>query len=370
MQRRIFLTAERGKFLQLAALLRIQSCGHFYNHPREQISAAAALQVRNSLAPQLEDLAVLRAGRDSQICLTFERRCRDLAAEGRNREGNRDFAIEIIFIALKHRVLLNVKHDVEIARRPAADAGFAISRRTQARAVADTRWDFQFDPAGIFDPPFAAAFVTWLFNNLSGSPAARTGLRHLEKTARTDHLPASAAGWTIDRARAGLGAAAVALIASIQLTNFDLFLRAKRRFLQCNLHVVTQIGTTLPFVRATGANTTTKKTLENSAATAAEDLPENIERIVESAAKAAPAVRKRGVSVPIVGSPLISVDQDVVGLAQFLKFFLGVRIIRILVRMELDRELAIGALDFILVRTPGHPEHFVVVAFGSRHLES
>src|SRR5438270_8057634 len=314
MQRRIFLTAERGKFLQLAALLRIQSCGHFYNHPREQISAAAALQVRNSLAPQLEDLAALRSGRDSQICLTFERRHRDLAAKRGNREGNRDFAIEVVFIALKHRVFLEVKHDVKIARRPTADAGFAISRRTQARAVADTRWDFQFDPAGIFDPPFAAAFVTWLFNNLSGSPAARTGLRHLEKTARTDHLPASAAGWTIDRAGAGLGAAAVALIAGVQLANFDFFLGAKCGFLQRDLHIVTQIGTRLPLFRATDAATTTKKTRETSDATA-DDLTENIERIVEPTTEPGGALRKSGVSISIIRGPLIDVDQDIVGLA-------------------------------------------------------
>src|SRR5438874_1339293 len=217
MQRRIFLTAERGKFLQLAALLRIQSCGDFYNHPREQISAAAALQVRNSLAPQLEDLAALRSGRDSQICLTFERRHRDLAAKRGNREGNRDFAIEVVFIALKHRVFLEVKHDVKIARRPTADAGFAISRRTQARAVADTRWDFQFDPAGIFDP--------------------------------------------------------------------------------------------------TAAATTTNKTLETSAATAAEDLTENIERIVEPTTEPGGALRKSGVSISIIRGPLIDVDQDIVGLA-------------------------------------------------------
>src|SRR5438067_1465953 len=182
MQRRIFLTAERGKFLQLAALLRIQSCGHFYNHPREQISAAAALQVRNSLAPQLE------------------------------------------------------------------------------------------------------------------------------------HLAASAAGWTIDRAGAGLGAAAVALIAGVELANFDFFLGAKCGFLQRDLHIVTQIGTPLPLFRATAA-TTTKKTLENSAATAAEDLTENIERIVEPTTEPGGALRKSGVSISIIRGTLIDVDQDIVGLA-------------------------------------------------------
>src|SRR4029453_15707886 len=112
----------------------------------------------------------------------------------------------------------------------------------------------------------------------------------LEKTARTDHLPASAAGWTIDRARARLSPAAVALIAGVQLANFDFFLCPKSGFLKRDLHVVTQIGTTLPLFRTTDAASTTEKALENPAATAAEDLAENTERIVESAAKAARAV--------------------------------------------------------------------------------
>src|SRR5205823_653050 len=231
----------------------------------------------------------------------------------------------------------------------------------------DTGRDFQFDPAGIFDPPFAAAFPTRFFDNWSGSAAARTGLRYLEKAARTNYLPATAAGWTIDRARARFGTAASALVACIQLANFDFFLRTKGSFLQRNLHVVTQIGTPLPFFCAIAA-ATTEKTLENSAATAAENLAENIEGIVESAAKTARAVCKRSVPVSIVGSPFIGVDQDVVGFAQFFKFFLGVRIIRIFVGVEFDRELAIGALDFILMHASSHSEHLVIVAFGCRHL--
>ncbi len=37
--------------------------------------------------------------------------------------------------------------------------------------------------------------------------------------------------------------------------------------------------------------------------------------------------------------------------------------------MELDRELAIGALDFVLMRASGDTEHFIIIAFGCRHLE-
>ena len=177
-------------------------------------------------------------------------------------------------------------------------------------------------------------------------------MRYLEKTARTNYLPATPAGWTIDRTRTWFCTAAIALVAGIQLANFDLFLRAKSCFFQSNLHVVAQIGTALPFFRATAAGTP-EKALENSSAAAPKDLAENVERIVESAPETGGALRKRSVPESIVGGTLIDVDQDVVGFAEFLKFFLGVWIVRILVRVEFDRELAIGPLDFVLRRTTG-----------------
>jgi len=196
--------------------------------------------------------------------------------------------------------------------------------------------------------------VTRFFDNLSGSPAARTGLRYLEKTARTNYLPATPAGWTIDRTRTWFRTAAIALVACIQLTNFNLLLCAKSGLLQGDLHIVTQIGTALPFFRATAAGTP-EKALENSSAAAPKDLAENVERIVESAPETGGALRKRSVPESIVGGTLIDVDQDVVGFAEFLKFFLGVWIVRILVRVEFDRELAIGPLDFALRRASGTP---------------
>src|SRR5262249_54778564 len=135
-----------------------------------------------------------------------------------------------------------------------------------------------------------------------------------------------------------------------------------------DLHVVTQIGTALPFVGAPNS-AATKKTFENPATAASKNLAENIEWIVKSAAKPGASMRKSGVSVAIVSGALIGIDQHIVGFPELLKSFLGVRIIRIFVRMEFNREFAIGALDFILGRTPRDTEHFVIIAFGRWHLK-
>src|SRR5205823_5164203 len=87
----------------------------------------------------------------------------------------------------------------------------------------------------------------------------------------------------------------------------------------------------------------------DSAAGAAENFAEDIERIVEAAADST-ALLKRGVTESIVSGAFVRIHQHVVGFAQLLEFFLGVRVVRIFVRMKLDREFAISAFDFLCGR--------------------
>src|SRR5207248_11164526 len=98
------------------------------------------------------------------------------------------------------------------------------------------------------------------------------------------------------------------------------------------------------------------------------NLAENIEWIVEPAAKSGSSLRKSSMTVAIVSGAFIGIDQDIVGFAELLKSFLSVRIIWVFVRMKFDRELAIGALDLIFRRAPRDTEHFVIIAFGRWHL--
>ena len=113
-----------------------------------------------------------------------------------------------------------------------------------------------------------------------------------------------------------------------------------------------------------------KKRFKNATAnssSAAEDFAENVERIVEAAAETA-TLLKGSVTKAIVGGALVRIHQDVIGLAQLLEFLFGVRIVRVLVRMKLNRELAIGAFGLVFRRTAADSENFVVIAFFySRH---
>jgi hypothetical protein len=156
----------------------------------------------------------------------------------------------------------------------------------------------------------------------------------LEKSAGADHLTATAASGTTDATRPGLGSGAAAFVASVEFSNFDLLFGAKRRFFQSDLHVVTQIRAALSIFGLAGH--ATEKRFENPAADSAaatENLTENIERIMEPTAKTT-ARFERGVSKPIVSGAFVRVHQHVVSFAELFKFLFGVRVVRILIRMN------------------------------------
>ncbi len=137
------------------------------------------------------------------------------------------------------------------------------------------------------------------------------------------------------------------------------------------MQVVAKIGAALfalsiRFLRAA------EKLLEDSAGPAAggaEDFAKNIEGIVKAAAaRARPGALKGLVSVAIVRRALFGIHEDIVGLADLLKLILGGRVAGVFVRVKLDRELAVGALDLVARGGAGDFEYFVIVALGGHRI--
>ncbi len=102
------------------------------------------------------------------------------------------------------------------------------------------------------------ALPAGFLDNFAGTAAAGTGLRNLKERARTDHLTPTTAGGTGHGARTRLSAAAMALIANVELFDLNFLLNAESRFLERDLHVVTQIGTT-PSIFGSGAGAPEKR---------------------------------------------------------------------------------------------------------------
>src|SRR4051812_36444070 len=65
----------------------------------------------------------------------------------------------------------------------------------------------------------------------------------------------------------------------------------------------------------------------------------------------------------VINRALLPIGEDGIGFTAFFKFFFGFWVVRIAVRMELHRKLAIGALDFLIGGSAGDPQHFVIIAF-------
>ena len=136
------------------------------------------------------------------------------------------------------------------------------------------------------------------------------------------------------------------------------------------MHVVAQIGTALSIFGLHRA--AAEEGLEDSpadSATAAEGFTENIKRIVEPAAPESSALGEGSMAEPIVGGAFVAVHQDVVSFTELLKFFFGVRIVRIFVGMKFDGEFAVGALDLVARDSSLDLEDFVIIAFRRRHFE-
>src|SRR5438093_152240 len=55
----VFLTHERGKFLELLALLGIEARGHFHGDAHDEVATGMGTQRGNALAAQLEGRAAL-----------------------------------------------------------------------------------------------------------------------------------------------------------------------------------------------------------------------------------------------------------------------------------------------------------------------
>ena len=125
------------------SLTGVSTCTCTYRSP--------AMLERNPLMPlprRPERLARLRAFRHREARAARERGHFDFAAQRRRGERNRHLAMQVVAVALEHRVLLDVNLDVQIARRTAVDARLAVARRADAHAVVDTCRDLHFQRLG------------------------------------------------------------------------------------------------------------------------------------------------------------------------------------------------------------------------------
>ena len=161
------------------------------------------------------------------------------------------------------------------------------------------------------------------------------------------------------------GAGAAARFARFLTRNLDRRFDLFRRFGKRDLEVVAQVGTAPRPAPATAAATEDVGEAED-VAEPAEDVLEAGEDVgIEAAGRGA---AKTGVAEAVVHVALVAVGEHRVRLCRFLELVFGSAIPGIAIGVIGERQLAIGALDFLLGRRLGDAEHFVVVAFAHGRL--
>jgi|HubBroStandDraft_5_1064220.scaffolds.fasta_scaffold09271_4 hypothetical protein len=141
-------------------------------------------------------------------------------------------------------------------------------------------------------------------------------------------------------------------------TDGDLGFLAEDRFLEFQGDVLAQVRTAL------GAGAPARSPSEKIAKT--EEVSENLAEVIKDGgidASRPPYSTDARMTKPVIGGSLVRIRQNGVRFAALLEPVFRVGIVRIAVRVKLQGQLAVGALDLLLAGPAGNPEDFVVIAF-------
>jgi hypothetical protein len=256
-------------------------------------------------------------------------------------------------------MILDVHDDVEVAVRTAARARFALAVEAQALAGRDAGRNADGELALLLHAPRAPAGGARLGDDRAGAAALAAGARHREEPLLIAQLSAALALRAGGRLRVLGGARPVAGLARLLAGNLHRGLGALGGFDEGNLEVVAQIGAAL---RAAAPAAAAEDVAEaEHVAQAAEDVLEAGEDVGIDAAGGGAA--QAGVAEAVVHVALVGVGEHRVGLRALLEPLFRDLVPGIPVRVVLQRELAVGALDLLVRRGTLDGQYLVVVAF-------
>ncbi len=254
-----------------------------------------------------------------------------------------------------------MQHDIQISGGPAELPDFACARKTDPCPIFHTRGNLGVHRPLAQNPSLAFTFRARIGDDVARTLAGGTSASDAEKSLLVADLATSvarAAGCRpLTRRRTGT----VALLARLMAPNGNAGLRPEECFLELEREVFAEIGAALHPAATTPAAATAEHVAE------AEKFSEYVaevlkDRRIETCTRArAPA--QSGVAVAIIDGALIGVGEHGIGFTDFLEFLFRIRIVGIAVWMELQREFAIRALEFLFRDSAGYTQHIVIVAF-------
>src|SRR5690606_19541833 len=146
-------------------------------------------------------------------------------------------------VALEELVRLDREENIEIARRTAAPAGFAFTRKPDARAVLDARRNGYRERALLGDAAVAVTRGAGVVDRLAATLTGRARALDGEKALARAHLPLAGTGLAGGRARARACARTRARLAGDARRYANLRLLAGEGLGERDFHIVAEVGT-------------------------------------------------------------------------------------------------------------------------------
>src|SRR5690606_607771 len=269
----------RLELAQHGLLLLAQAHRCLHEDMRVEIARIGRAQALDPLAAQAEGLAGLRSLGQVDLGPPAQQGHPHFTAEGGRCHGDGNLAVEVVAVALEHRVLAYADLDEQVARRTAVDPGLAVAGRADPHPVLDPGGNVDLQGLLLLDAPLPVAFGAGIGNDLAAAPARRARLLDREEALLDAHAPLPVAGVARLGLRARLRARALAAGAAIPRRHADLGDVPVGRLLERDLHRVAQVGAAVDVAAAAGA-------------ARAEDVPEDVPEHVREAARAAATAGK------------------------------------------------------------------------------
>src|SRR5262245_15166642 len=329
-------------------------------HRDEQVAAATTgHDVGHAFPAQAECCAGLRPLRDLQRLLALEARNGDFTAERERRVVERNFAEQIVTVAMEERMLLYMDDDVEVAGGATAAARFTLAAEAQPLSARDARGNLDGQLPGLLHATGSAARRARRTDDRPSSTALPAGSSNREEPLLIPQLTTAMTLRAGGRLRAGRSSRAVTRLARLLPRDLDRGLDTTGRFVERDLEVVAQIRATLrPSASALAAEHLANP--EDVAETAQDVFKACEDRRIETAGRGA---AKPGMPEAVVDMPFVGGGEHGIGFGRFLELLFGDLVAGIAIGMVLERELAIRALDFLVGGRPRNAEYLVVVAF-------
>src|SRR5947209_8163824 len=131
----------------------------------------------DAAAVQRDHVTWLRTRRNLNLSLAVERLELDGGAQSCRRHRQRHGAVQVVALALEHRVRPLDDLDVEVASRTTARADLALTGELNARARVHTAGDLDLQRTTGADAPFASALHARVRDDRAEAHALRAGTR-------------------------------------------------------------------------------------------------------------------------------------------------------------------------------------------------